>query len=45
MNLSIETPNKEETKEYFTPPQSPYCSDDNGLESNREDQYSHRKIL
>jgi hypothetical protein len=37
MNLSIEAPNKEESKEYFIPPQSPDYSDDNGLENNKED--------
>jgi hypothetical protein len=45
MNLSIEALTEEELEEYFTSPQSPNCNDDGRLESNRENQYSHRKIL
>jgi hypothetical protein len=45
MNLLVEAPNEEESKECFTLPQSPNCNDDGRLENNKEDQYSHRKIL
>jgi hypothetical protein len=45
MNLLVEVPNEEELKEYFTLLLSPNCNDNGRLESNREDQYSHRKIL
>jgi hypothetical protein len=45
MTLLVQTPDKEESKEYLIPPQSPDCNEDNRLESNREDQYSHMKIL
>ncbi len=45
MNLSLEALNKEESREYFTLPQSPNFNDDHALKSNREDQYSHKKIL
>jgi hypothetical protein len=37
MNLSIKTFDKEESEEYFTPPQSPNCNEDHGLKSNKED--------
>jgi hypothetical protein len=45
MNLSLEALNKEESREYFTLPQSPNFNDDHALKNNREDQYSHKKIL
>jgi hypothetical protein len=45
MNFLVQALNEEESKEYFISPQSPNCNDDGRLESNREDQYSHRKIL
>jgi hypothetical protein len=45
MNLLVQAPHKDESKEYFTLPQSPYCNEDGRLESNREDQYSHKKLL
>jgi hypothetical protein len=45
MNLSVQTLNGEESKEYFTLPQSLNCNDDGRLESNKENQYPHRKIL
>lgn len=45
MNLSIEALDKEKSGEYFTLLQSLDCNDDHGLGSNREDQYSHKKIL
>jgi len=45
MNLSIEALDKEKSREYFTLLQSLDCNDDHGLGSNREDQYSHKKIL
>ncbi len=43
--MSIEALDKEESREYFILPQNLDCNDDHGLGSNREDQYSHRKIL
>jgi hypothetical protein len=45
MNLLVQTLDEEELKEYFIPPQSLNCNDDGRLESNKENQYSHRKIL
>jgi len=45
MKLVVEALEEEESKEYFTPPQSLDCNEDPGLRSNRGDQYSHRKIL
>jgi hypothetical protein len=45
MNLVVEALEEEESKEYFTPLQSPDCNEDCGLRNNKEDQYSHRKIL
>jgi hypothetical protein len=45
MNLLVQALNEEESKEYFILPQSPYSNDDGRLESNREEQYSHRSIL
>jgi hypothetical protein len=34
MTLLDQTPHEEESKEYFTPPQSPDCNEDGRLESN-----------
>jgi hypothetical protein len=45
MNLLVQTLDEEESEEYFTPPQSLNCNDNGRLESNKEDQYSHMKIL
>jgi hypothetical protein len=45
MNLLVQAPNEEESKEYFIQPQSPNYNNNGRLESNREDQYSHTKIL
>ncbi len=45
MNLLIQAPHEEESKEYFILPQSLNCNDNGRLESNIKDQYSHRKIL
>ncbi len=45
MTLLDQTPHEEESEEYFTPPQSPDCNEDGRLESNQEDQYSHKKML
>ncbi len=45
MNLLVQAPHKEESKEYLTLPQSLDCTKDGKLESNSEDHYSHRKIL
>jgi len=45
MNLSIEATDEEESKEYFTLPQSSDYNDDCGLGSTRKNQYSYRKIL
>jgi hypothetical protein len=45
INLLVQAPHKEESKEYFTLPQSPDYNEDGRLESNREDHYSHKKML
>jgi hypothetical protein len=45
MNLLVQAPHEEESKEYFTLPQSSNCNEDGRLENNREDHYSHRKML
>jgi hypothetical protein len=45
MNLLVQAPHEEESKEYFTLLQSPNCNKDGRLESNREDQYTHNKLL
>jgi hypothetical protein len=45
MNLLVQALNEEESKEYFIQPQSLNYNDNGRLESNREDQYSHTKIL
>jgi hypothetical protein len=45
MNLLIQTTHEEESEEYFTLPQSSDCNEDGRLESNKEDHYSHRKML
>jgi hypothetical protein len=44
MTLLVQAPNEEESKEYFTPPQSSDYNENNRLESNREDQYSQMKL-
>jgi hypothetical protein len=45
MTLLVQALDKEESKEYLIPLQSSDCNEDNRLECNREDQYSHMKIL
>jgi hypothetical protein len=45
MNLLVQALHKEESKEYFTLPKSPDYNEDGRLESNKEDHYSHRKML
>ncbi len=45
MNLLVQAPHEEELEEYFILPQSPDGNEDGRLESNREDQYSCRKML
>jgi len=45
MTLLVQALDEEESKEYFTLLQSPDCNEENRLEGNREDQYSHMKIL
>jgi len=41
----VQAPHEEELEEYFILPQSPDGNEDGRLESNREDQYSCRKML
>jgi len=45
MNLLVQAPHEEESKEYFTLAQSLDCNENGRLEGNREDQYSHKKML
>jgi hypothetical protein len=45
MTLLVQAQDKEELEEYFTLPQSSDYDEDGRLESNREDQNSHLKIL
>jgi hypothetical protein len=45
MNLLVQAPHEEESEEYSILIQSPNCNEDGRLENNREDQYSHKKIL
>jgi hypothetical protein len=45
MNLLVQAPHEEESEKYFTLLQSPDCNKDGRLESNREDQYAHKKLL
>jgi hypothetical protein len=45
MNLLVQAPHEEESEEYFTLPQSLDCNENDRLESNKEDHYSHRKML
>jgi hypothetical protein len=45
MNLLLQAPNEDKSKEFFIQPQNPNYNDNGRLESNREDLYSHTKIL
>jgi hypothetical protein len=41
----VQTPHKEKSKEYFTPLQTLDYDENGRLKSNREDQYSHKRML
>jgi len=45
MTLLFQAPHEEEIEEYFIMPQRLDYNEDGRLESNKEDQYSHRKML
>ncbi len=45
MNLLVQAPHEEESKEYFTLLQSLDYNEDGRLKSNREDHYSRRMML
>jgi hypothetical protein len=45
MTMLVQTPNEEESNEYFTPLQSLKCNEGGRLKNNREDENSHLKIL
>ncbi len=45
MTMLVQAPNEEESNEYFTLLQSSKCNEGGRLESKREDQNSHLKIL
>jgi hypothetical protein len=45
MTLLVQAQDEDELEEYFIFLQSLDCNEDGRLESNKEDQYSHMKIL